>query len=89
MDAPFDVVEAMNGINIISLSPCHDGFEAKNLLGSQHTSKKGMNEKYALLFTAQDPSSWLLRVPKCTLLVCIVYLNQINNTHKECALRHS
>ena len=49
MDAPFDVVEAMNGILIISLSPCHDGFEAKNLLGSQHnTLKKGMNEKNAL-----------------------------------------
>ena len=49
MDAPFDVVEAMDGINIISLSPCHDGFEAKNLLGSQHnTLKKGMNEKNAL-----------------------------------------
>ena len=52
MDAPFDVVEAMNGINIISLSPCHDGFEAKNLLGSQHTSKKGMNEKNALIHSS-------------------------------------
>ena len=49
MDAPFDVVEAMNGIHIISLSPCHDGFEAKNLLGSQHnTLKKCMNEKNTL-----------------------------------------